>query len=92
MVEIVSIDVALSSVDYLMREITYGWSFMDYLALSSLAPTGGKLTKSGMIDQLMRVDSGLSRSMLRSLPHKKLTTLYRKQFPEVTATTQNSEE
>ena len=24
---IVSIDVALSSVDYLMREITYGWSF-----------------------------------------------------------------
>ena len=24
---IVSIDVALSAVDYLMREITYGWSF-----------------------------------------------------------------
>ena len=24
---IVGIDVALSSVDYLMREITYGWSF-----------------------------------------------------------------
>ena len=26
---IVGIDVALSSVDYLMREITYGWSFRE---------------------------------------------------------------
>ena len=48
------------------------------------------VSKSSMIDQLMRANNGLSRALLRELPLARLKQLYLKLFPGVTVTPEST--